>query len=250
LDPTEAGNAANELGWWSSWAERQTDRHGTEYLFSKDFDEPLFNRAILMGPPRDPAAAVESILEEFGKRGRKASLFLRGSEEYGAVRMAAAERGFARAEGFLVMEQAGEWSDAQSSVIVEEASSDEAEAWSRAYLHAFYGEESLLGPVAAAARNALRDPKNSLLLAMAGGRVLGTTAVRVESGYAGIYCVGTVPGSRRMGVAGSLLARASEEAARSRAKPILQVMEGDGYEPYYLRRGFRRAFAEDILTRP
>lgn len=245
----EAGNALNEFGWWARWARPFTPFRGAFGLTSREFDEPLFNRVIFLDPPASPKRAVEEALAKFNSRGAKPSFFVEESPSYASAREAVEGAGLRRTGRFLILQKRKPSSETKS-IEVRKSLRKDLDSWAQAYIEAFYGRRGPLDEVSRCAKRAIADGKNSLLLAESDGVPAGTAAIRLEAGYLGVYCVGTVPKMRRRGVAGSLLAYAERTASEAGVTTILQVFENDEVESYYTKRGFRRAFSEEIFTGP
>ena len=215
---------------------------------SHDFQEPAFNRAIFTDPPEDPEGTVPRILGKFRASGSRPSLFVPGGREFGPLLRAAERNGFRKLDRFLVMVLDEPRLDVDSAVGVRTIAHPDAGEWSLAYLEAFYGDDALLDKVVHCVRNSLAKRSNRLLLAERGGEAAGTMALHVGGGFVGLYCLGTVPSMRGKGVAGSLVWSAQQMAERLGTKVILQTFESDGVEEFYLRRGFRWAFAQEVLS--
>ncbi len=123
-----------------------------------------------------------------------------------------------------------------------------AKEWSAVYLSAFYGEQSLFPHVLKSVKRALRGGKSKLLLAELQGKIAGGLAIYTQAGFSGVYCVGTVPELRGMGIARQMLAEASRFAQGRRTKLVLQTFGSDAVERFYLRLGFDLAYSKDVLV--
>jgi GNAT superfamily N-acetyltransferase len=135
------------------------------------------------------------------------------------------------------------------SIAVRAVKSSSQQDWSRAYLQSFYGDTKLLPHVKRIVKrlSGLRDVV--LLEAALRGRTAGVLAVQRSKGLAGVYCVGTLPRFRRMGVAGTLITAAGRIAEEEGRRLILQTLESDRAETFYLRGGFRKLYAKKVLSR-
>lgn len=198
--------------------------------------------------PKDADRSVSVVVGKFRAFGVRPSLFIPESPEFSELVDAARRAGMSRTDRFLVMVLEKPVLDRDPVNAVEAISHGGAEEWSLAYLEAFYGDDALLDPVVHRVRDSLSKRSNRLLLAKRGGEVAGTVALHVGGGYVGLYCLGTVPAMRGKGVAGALIWAAQELAVRRRTKVILQTFEADGVEDFYLKRGFRRAFAQGVYA--
>ena len=243
----ERGTQRNELGWWSSWARSFRPARGATGLFSLEFPEPLFNRVLFLSPPRDPYQTVREIIRQFRSLGGPPSFFVLDSERFSLTRRAIGENGLRFKDRFLTLELVAPKLHRDRMTSVREASDLELEVWSRTYLESFYGNEVLLEEVLRSVRRSSLKRSNRLLLALRNGKVAGTMALHVSNGYTGVYCLGTVPSMRGKGIASSMLVAARDVASRLRTKVVLQVFEADKVEEFYVARGFRRVYAEEIL---
>ncbi len=217
---------------------------------SKEFPEPAFNRVVFHRPPKEPGKVVRDLVTEFRDSGIAPALFIPESPEYAPTSEAALALGLRQADRFLVMVLENPRIDKDEATTVREIAREEAGEWSLAYLQAFYGDDTLLDPVARCVGRALGSNDNRLLLAYRGGESAGTVALHAGGGFVGVYCLGTVPAMRGKGVASSLLRVALQQAEESRTKVMLQTFEADGVERFYLQRGFVRAFAQGVFLAP
>ncbi len=243
----ETADTLNEMGWWSCWARSFTPAQGVRALVSREFAEPIFNRALFLRPPRDADGTVDQVVTEFRRRGTKPSLFVKEGDDYADVRDAASRAGMRRTGRLVIMEEVGLEPRGGEGVEVRQASKSELTDWTRAYLRAFYDDEALLSQVSKSVAKARSSRANRLVLASRDGEAVGTMALHTERGCTGLYCLGTVPSARGAGVAGSMLVMAHEVASALRTKLVLQVFESDGVEQFYAERGYRRAYVEEIL---
>ena len=124
-----------------------------------------------------------------------------------------------------------------------------ADRWARAYLEAFYGDEELAPRIVPIVTRLLRLDSVTLLEARAGGDTAGVLALFRTRGLAGVYCVGTVPGHRRKGVAGTLLSRAKAIAEDERRRLVLQALASDGSIRYFLKRGFKALYSKQLMSK-
>jgi len=125
----------------------------------------------------------------------------------------------------------------------------DANSWTRAYLEAFYGDQELAPHVTLIVARLQKLNAVTLLEAMVGDRSAGVLAIFRTEGLAGVYCVGTIPGHRRKGVAASLLSNAKVIARAEGRRLVLQSLTSDGSLRYYLQRGFRVLYSKQLLSR-
>ncbi len=128
----ESTEPLNEVAWWSSWTRTFKPVEGAYGLVSTEFEEPVFNRIVLLGPPGDPAELVKAASAVFAKEGSRPSFFIPTGDEYSELRRTVREEGFRSLGLFIVMEEKSLAASARGEVGVHEASGDELEAWSRA----------------------------------------------------------------------------------------------------------------------
>ena len=127
--------------------------------------------------------------------------------------------------------------------------SSDPRAWAIAYLRSFYGDEQLTEVVLPIVASLMGSKAVTLLEARIGKETAGVSALFRTRGIAGLYCVGTVPKFRRMGVATSLLARAREMADSEGRALVLQTLTSDGVLPFYEARGFAKTHAKLVLEK-
>ena len=245
--PIELGDALNEFGWWSSWAKPFRPTRESYGLLSKGFPEPLFNRVVFLSPPKNPHKLIPEIVRHFRANGVSPSFFAQDTQKFAPTRTAIVENGLRRIDRFLIMELLEPRFQHDGMTSTHMVQRSELVLWSRIYLKAFYGNEILLEEVLRSVKTAHLKCDNRLLLATRKGKIVGTMALHVSDGYAGVYCLGTLPSMRGKGVASSMLAVAHEYASKLQAKTILQVFETDGIGDFYMERGFRRLYDEEVF---
>ncbi len=247
--PIETGNELNQFGFWSCWAQPLKPAKWAYGLFSEAFQEPLFNKVVFLRPPDDPEASVGRVFEQFERKGGRPSFFVTEDRAFLPLRSAVMARGLRPADKFVTLALTGSAPSSHSGTSVREIANNEVEVWTRAYLEAFYGEQTLLGTVLPCVAKSQARRSNRMLLAVRDREVAGVTALHVSHGYVGVYCLGTTPSMRGNGVASSLLAEARSVALKEGARVILQVFAQDGVESFYIQRGFSRAYSQDVLVR-
>ena len=126
-------------------------------------------------------------------------------------------------------------------------SGNEIHEWARTYVEAFYGGLEHLDPVLRVVKSVASLEQADLILGTMDGRSAGTAALFRSEGVCGIYCVGTIPASRRSHVASTLLAHALDLAQGDRV--VVQTLLSDSTEPFYLGLGFRRAYVKDLFVK-
>ena len=232
----------NELGWWANWAKLEWVAEDAYLLSSKELPEVFYNRGGLLSC--SSIASLESIEEKLGASRARPALMVFDSCRR-ATRILDSS-GYLREDVMTVMAATGKRNDAAG---VEVGRAKSAEVWAEAYLKAFYDDLGLLPTVRRIVKPLLGNGSTTLFEAKLDGEVAGTLAAYRTERMLGVYCVGTVPGFRRRGVADALLARARELALTEGRTVILQSLESDGVVTFYLRRGFRVQYRKVLMTK-
>ncbi len=235
-----------ELNWWSSWATLSWLDRNSYMLSSMEFAEPFFNRVGFLS-----CAGLASSAEKAEHRFRALGLdpVLLVHEKCSAGMKALTKTGYRKADTMTVLASTRSPRSAGRSQGVKISLSGSAREWSRVYLRAFYGDERLLPQVTRIVRRLNEMTRVTLLEAKLEGAVAGVLAIYRTPGLAGVYCVGTLPKFRRMGVAGALVDRAKEVASSEGRRLFLQTLESDGTEPFYLARGFTRLYRKHFMVK-
>jgi len=121
--------------------------------------------------------------------------------------------------------------------------------WTDAYLRAFYGDEDLSPCVSPIVARLLKAKGVTLLECRITGATVGVLAIFRTHGLGGVYCVGTVPEYRRLGVAAAMLAEAKRIIEGEGRRLVLQALTSEGAVDYYLRRGFEILYSKQVLER-
>jgi GNAT superfamily N-acetyltransferase len=124
-----------------------------------------------------------------------------------------------------------------------------ADSWTRAYVHAFYGDQEFAPHITQIVNRLLKPNAVTLLEAKVGDDTAGVLAIFRTAGLAGVYCVGTIPEHRRKGVAGTLLSRAKAIAGAEGRHLFLQSLASEGTSRYYLQRGFSIVYSKKLLSK-
>jgi len=235
----------NEAGWWSNWA-RLTWLSPTGYLLSSDdLKEPFFNRAGTLactGVSRLSAAAEEKL----AARGMDSTVTVFDSCVGAAEALEGS--GYRTVDTMTVLLSRGpiESPNPPHTTILTRPS---ALRWANAYLDAFYGNRKLSSRVTPIINRLLKNRAATLLEARIKGETAGVLAIFRTKGLAGVYCVGTVPRFRRLGVAGVLLSRARAVALAEERNLVLQSLASDGSKQFYLNRGFVPLHSKQLLSK-
>ncbi|MDE1852315.1 MAG: GNAT family N-acetyltransferase [Thaumarchaeota archaeon] len=241
--PDRRAAELNEVRWWSRWARLRW--RGEGYLLtSKPLAEPFFNRAgaLTCGGVAGTAPWAESFLSRLGM----SSTVVVFDSCPAAKKLLAS--GYMEVDSMAVLLSKSpirrEWDEGK-----EIETSRSPRSWTAAYLRSFYGDEGLAGVVAPIVAPLLKAKAVTLLESRVRGKTAGVLAIFRTPGIAGVYCVGTVPEFRGLGVATALLARAREIAAAEERSMVLQTLWSDGLLRFYMERGFEEMYSKRLLER-
>ncbi len=217
----------------------------TYLLSSEELDEPFFNRAgfLTCDPSSLPISDVESAFSA-AKRDYVVTFYEPCREAGAALR----KRGYAVVDRMAVMKMRRPKASRRNPAVIRRAEPREAGAWCDAYLGSFYGDLALKRKVAPIARRVSELPAVTLLVAESDKKVVGVTALFRTPHLLGLYCLGTLPDYRGRGVAHSLVSEAQRIAGSEGRKLVLQALQSESAEPFYLKAGFRRLYTK-VLAR-
>jgi GNAT superfamily N-acetyltransferase len=240
--PDKEDAELNEIHWWSRWARlrRKGDGH---LLTSEVLREPFFNRGGSLscrGAAR-AAAWAEGILSRSGM----GCTFLVFDSCGTAEVLAAAGYRQTDAQSVLFSKEPIGTHGKELEVV----ETTRAGGWTAAYLRSFYGNEDLAGVVEPIVASLMKARGVTLLESRVRGMTAGVLALYRTPEVMGAYCVGTVPGHRREGVATGLLAAARQMADEEKRTLILQTLASDEALPFYLRRGFSVMYTKLVLEK-
>jgi len=243
--PSRGDLELNEARWWSNWAHAAWLSSQGYLLSSEDFREPFFNRACILNC-RDADATVAWAERGFFAHDTEPTITVFDSCTNTTERLRAS--GYRRVDKLTVLLSS---SPARSAGPVQFTVNDRPtpDSWTSAYLGAFYGEQELAPHVNPIVKRLLKLNAVTLLEAAVGDETAGVLAIFRTAGLAGVYCVGTVPEHRRMGVANALLSKARAIAADEGRRLFLQSLASDGSLRYYLQRGFRILYSKRLLSK-
>lgn len=256
----ERGYELNEVSWWSKWVDETVWVSKNCYaIFSEAFrDEYFYNRGGFLGVERVPEDAIQAVEKEFAKRKRSTPCILvEEGRPWDRLRASLASRGYAVSDKMLVMETTAEGRrgsapnpEVEVTLLGSSPKGKQVQEWTRAYLQAFYGDQRLNDEVNRIMRAVVKDKKASVVLAKIGRTPVGCAVMyRSAGGVAGAYCIGTVQGFRRRGVAATMLGRMKEVAKGEGRRLILQTMASDSVEGFYSKQGFRLAYTKALYER-
>jgi GNAT superfamily N-acetyltransferase len=245
-EPSGRDLELNEVEWWSHWARLDWLDKSAYALTSRKFREPFFNRAGFLDYRR-MERVVASIEAKFRASGVESTILVSDSyaDEIDSLRQA----GYEVIDSMSVLRLTKPAFETNDSLVVRPVEPTELEDWSRTYLLSFYGRTKLLSSVNEAIRKAYANKGVTLLVGTIHGDFAGVLAVQRSKGLAGVYCVGTVRRFRRTGVAGTLITEANRIAEEEGRGLILQTLESDHAERFYLKGGFRKLYTKRVLSR-
>jgi len=250
----------NEVSWWAKWVDETVWVSKNCYaIFSDAFKgEYFYNRGGFLGVERVPEDAVEAIEKEFAKRKRSTPCILvEEGRPWDKLRASLSSKGYAVGDRMLVMEsqvkaksKSAPDPGVEVTLVGSRSKGKELQEWTRTYLQAFYGDQTLNGEVNKIMRKVVKDKKASVILARIGQTAVGSAVMfRSVGGVAGAYCIGTAPGFRGRGVAATMLGHMREVAKSEGRRLILQTMASDSVEGFYLKQGFRLAYTKTLFKR-
>lgn len=235
----------NELGWWGNWAELERAGEEAYLLTSREMPEVFFNRGGLFAC-RSSASSIRSLEDRFRILGLGPAIMV--PESCSGVVRGLKRAGYWKADGMTVLAARKRYfppREIEARIGVARSGNE----WSRAYLSAFYGDLGFLVPVRRTVRRLLRMDSTTLFEARLDGEVAGVLALHRTNRLAGAYCIGTVLKFRNRGIAGALLAHAGEVALSEGRTLILQALESDGSDRFYLKRGFRELYRKALMQK-
>ena len=239
----------NEVGWWSGWTQTTWLGKDTYVIFSEDFGEYFFNRAGFIRIPPGTDKSLEAIEAEFSRRRRVPHIFVQNNSNHPSLLRALDERGYRISDQMSVMEAEIPQFKVNPALTLEMGIDGKIEEWAKVYLSAFYGEMGYLRAVEGILQKVSRMKEVSLLLASLDERPVGCAALFRSEGFCGVYCVGTHPAARNMGVASTMLDFSRKLATSEGRGLILQTILSDAVERFYLNLGFRRVYLKDLFVR-
>jgi GNAT superfamily N-acetyltransferase len=235
------------VSWWSQWAKVTWLGVDAWLIESDTFDEYFMNRAGFLECDGDIHYLV-AVERRFMERGRAPHLFVQESCTDVVSRLIST--GYKSVDSMSVVVADRVSLDVNPGVKVEVANKVGTDDWAKVYLQSFYGDQGLeeeVRQVLEKLRN--RHEESTLLTARIGGDAAGVLAMHRTPGLLGIYCVGTLPEFRAKGVAATLLNSALSASRNEGRRVVLQVIMSDGYEPYYIDRGFRRLYLKTLFRK-
>ena len=251
---------ANERSFDRLFCDVLKEQYFQVYYNQKFADDPVFNHFVLdnrLSGVADPESTFEQLLSDCLLTSDKlkitASIFvdkyLPWTDEFEGI---AIDHGF-RIGGRMNLLTKPVVSISES--VTHHAHVDvtrDVDLWNRTFMRSYDIPESWSDELLSRERNFLDDPRTVLLLAEeleTHSKGDGCILLHTEpADWMGVYCVGTVPESRRKGIANEMM-RESESIAHSRGCRYLtlQTIESDGVTPMYQKLGYQIQFQRDIL---
>ncbi len=236
----------NELQWWSNWSDATLYGENSYLLHSDCFNEYFFNRAGFLDCEAK-TAEVAAIEREFANRALAPHFVV--PESCNEVIASLKRSGYTSLDKMAVMMLGGPKFKTGQGVAAKRIDAGGIDGWCRTYLLSFYGETALLPYVSGIAGRLVDKREVALLAGMVGNETAGVVATFQSGGLVGVYCVGTLPKFRRMGVASALLEAANGLARSSGSRLILQTLISDSAEDFYVAGGFKRIYIKDVLRK-
>jgi GNAT superfamily N-acetyltransferase len=250
----------NEVSWWGKWVDETAWVSKNSYaVFSEAFKgESFYNRGGFLGVERVPEDAVEAIEKEFVKRKRQAlCIVVEEGHSWDKLRAALSSRGYGKSDRVLVMENQPKTKsksapnpEVEITLVGARSKGKELQEWTRTYLQAFYGDLRLTKKVDSIMRKVVKDKDASVVLARIGSSAAGCAVLYRSAGSViGAYCIGTAPQFRGRGVAAMMLTFMRRLAESERSRLVLQTMASDSLEDFYVKQGFKQAYAKTFFER-
>jgi N-acetylglutamate synthase-like GNAT family acetyltransferase len=239
----------NEFGWWSGWTQATWLSKDAYAMFSKDFDENFFNRAGFVRVSSGDEQSLDAIEGEFTKHRRIPHIFVQSNSNHPALLRALAERSYRISDQMSVMEIETPLFKVNPELTLEMGVDSKLEEWASVYLSAFYGETGHLKAVTRILQEVSRMKETSLVLASLKKKPVGCLALFRSKGVCGVYCVGTHPSVRGVGVASTMLDFSRKVAVGEGRRLILQTILSDAVEHFYWKLGFRRVYLKDLFVK-
>lgn len=235
----------NEAGWWSNWGEIRRFGSGAWVLMSDRFGETFFNRGCFIDC-KNETGILRRMEDLFENRNLTPNFFVQESCTEIAARLK--QSGYEDVDAMAVMAPQRPGLKKAEGIAVSVANETALRDWVRVYLLSFYGELSLSKHVSEIIDSVAGRPETTLLLGKIDDRDAGALALYRTNEILGVYCVGTLPEFRRMGVAATMLRHAKATAISERRHMILQTILSDGYGDFYEARGFDTLYVKHLFT--
>lgn len=236
----------NERGFFSIWSDLIYIGSAKLFLNRKFPDDILFNRIIEISARKNELNnIIDKAIVYFKKAGVRPSVFVtdRSIEDYLVTKR------FKHIDDFNVMKLKkfvlGEHRAAEVSII----DANTLAEWVKTYMASFDIAPRFEQEVFRRSKTSLKKGC-TLYLAKIRGEPAGTLLSYYEDGVAGIYCVGTLPKFRGIGVASKMLEVAIKDSEkRGDHMQCLQNLEGDKVREFYELRGFETVFVKRVYRK-
>ena len=239
----------NEIEWWAHWAEVTWLTQKTYVMQSLNFKEAFFNRAGFVGAEADWTEVISEMELVFENRNLRPCIYLPVTDDFPMLGERLVGRGYHIADRMSVMEMRKPSFQVNSEISVEVIKPVDVKKWCEAYLWSFYGDLELLSPTLEVVRKSMESRNVSFVSALHERSIVGTLAMYKSREIVGIYCVGTMPSFRKMGVANTVMRFASDISKEAGATMILQTMLSDNVERLYLKMGLVERYGKEVYER-
>jgi GNAT superfamily N-acetyltransferase len=225
-------------------------------------EDPVFNHAVIADSILNESAdqsgySPDSVFEEIGAMAETfrvpPTIFV---EEYWKrarfFEKSAIEFGYVIAGSMNIMSKRAKEDNISARQDFEFVKTRDIALWNKTFMHAFSigprWEKELTKRL-----ELLSSTDASLCLSFdKDGNAVGCVLLHVDpQRLMGVYCVGTVPEKRDMGVATLMLGKTEQRALELGCDELtLQTIVSDGTTPFYLNLGYRVEFTRNVLQLP
>ncbi len=213
---------------------------------SRHFDEPFFNKAVILSCNAS-GALLRKAEDALGSSRQEHHVVL--FESCSALSSSLMAAGYSTVDSMTVMELRRPSIRMNSQVVVRKANPRDLGRWCETYLVSFYGDLSLKSKLMRLARQFSKLDSVTLLLAELDGVIVGVTALYRTPRLLGLYCLGTLQQHRRKGVAHTLIGHAHALAEAEGRTLILQTLHSEGAIDFYVKAGFEPLYVKGLLSR-
>jgi predicted GNAT family acetyltransferase len=236
----------NEVGWWANWAGMTWLTQKAYIMYSGEFKEPFFNRAGFVGMESEWSGILSKMQSIFVRQNLRPCIYVQQTEEFSDLRAGLAARAYVVADKMFVMEMRRPSFQVNHEIRVGVTREEEAKEWCEAYLQSFYGDLELLTPTLEIVLRSMKRKAISFVSAKYEESVVGTLVTYRSQDVVGVYCVGTIPGFRKKGVANTMMQFANDISSDV-GTMILQTMLSDGLEDLYQKMGMAKSYAKEVF---
>ena len=236
----------NEIEWWAHWVEVTWLTQKTYMMQSPNFNEAFFNRAGFIAAEADWPEIIPKMEFVFEHRNLRPCVYLPVTDDFSTLGERLVARGYRITDRMSVMELRKPSFQVNPEISVEVTRPPDAKKWCEVYLRSFYGDLQLLSPTLEVVRKSMESRNVSFVSALHERSIVGTLAMYKSREIVGIFCVGTMPSFRKMGVANTVMRFASDISKEMGATMILQTMLSDNVERLYLKMGLVASYRKEV----